>query len=274
MSDIFTSFGEDSTKSMSREEKKEFIRKLIHEEQPGTKAAFFNPSTGEMVNLREFVNEVGEEEAIEKIVDAIGNADTQSICVTQDQVHELLEKFKRGECSDEELSVLKMIVSSITSSDNSQFVQHVMSVIINIVKFAQEDIHYNPTLADLFSVIDMLTTVDVVHDEKLETHKYQQSGPAILTEISSNIGDDIMNTWRASCSEVPADELVVLGLISAIRKILVKADIELLSADTFLNILGLDDLDDSSDDTENGSNTEDNSKSGDSDEDMRNLLRD
>ena len=107
MSDIFDKFGtgEDPTKSMSRDEKKEFIRKLIHEEQPNTKAAFFNPKTHEMINLQDYVRHVGEEEAIEKIADIIGETDVKSICVKKEQMHELIEKLRKGECSEEEIDI-------------------------------------------------------------------------------------------------------------------------------------------------------------------------
>ena len=274
MSDIFEQFGTDNdpTKSMSREEKKEFIRKLIHEEQPNTRAAFFNPKTHEMINLQDFVRQVGEEEAIEKIVDAIGQADTQSICVTQDQVHELLEKFRRNECSEEELTVLKMISSSIASSDHSQFLQHTMSVVVEIIKFAQEQIHYNPTLMDLFSVFDVLMTVDMINDSSLESGRYKQSGPNILCEIASDIGNDIVDTWKASCQSVPSDEMIVLGLMSVIKNILAKNNIEFIDADIVSGLMDLDSFNDSDDKDheENGSNTEESSQE---DEDKRNLLK-
>lgn len=273
MSDIFEQFGTDNdpTKSMSREEKKEFIRKLIHEEQPNTRAAFFNPKTHEMINLQDFVRQVGEEEAIEKIVDAIGQADTQSICVTQDQVHELIEKFKKGECSEEELTVLKMISSSIASSDHSQFLQHTMSVIVEIIKFSQEKIHYEPTLMDLLSVFDVLMTVDMINDSTLETGRYMQSGPSVLCNIATDIGNDIVDTWKASCQSVPSDEMIVLGLMSVIKNILAKKDIKFIDANIVSNLMDLESFGHIEDDNEeNGSNTEDNSQD---DEDKRNLLK-
>ena len=273
MSDIFEQFGTDNdpTKSMSREEKKEFIRKLIHEEQPNTRAAFFNPKTHEMINLQDFVRQMGEEEAIEKIVDAIGQADTQSICITQDQVHELIEKLRRNECSEEELTVLKMVASSIASSDHSQFLQHTMSVVVEIIKFSQEQIHYNPTLMDLFSVFDILMTMDMINDSSLESGRYKQSGPNLLCDIASSIGNDIIDTWKASCQSVPSDEMIVLGLMSVIKGILAKNNVEFIDADIVSDLMDLDSFNDfDENEEENGSNTEDDSQD---DEDKRNLLK-
>ena len=268
MSDIFDKFrtDEDLIKSMSRDEKKEFIRKLIHEEQSDTKAAFFNPKTHEMINLQDYVRHVGEEEAIEKIADIIGETDVKSICVTQEQMHELIEKLRRGECSEDEIDILKMIESSIASSDNSQFILNSMSFLVEITKFAQNKIHYNPTLLDLFSIFDLLTTVDMINDPKFELAKYKQGGPNMLSTMADNIGDDIIKTWKLSCQSIPSDDMIILGLMSAIKKLLVKNNSELIDAGILSNLMDLDSFGDSDEDEEkNGSNTEG--------EDKRNLLK-
>ena len=275
MSDIFSKFGteEDTTKEMSRDEKKEFIRKLIREEQPSTRAAFFNPATGEMINLQDLVRELGEDQAIEKVVDAIGNAETKSICVNQEQIQEIMGKFKRGECTEEEMAILKMIMSSISSSDHTQFLQHTMSVIMEIVKFSQDKIHYEPTLLDLLGVLDILFTVDMIYDESLETSRFQSGGPSVVAEIASNIGEDILSTWENSCSSVPSNELIVLGLISALRVVLRRNEFKFIKAETISDILGLDKIDDDEDYEENGSNKDDDCEPNHDDEDMRNLLK-
>ena len=268
MSDIFDKFrtDEDLVKSMSRDEKKEFIRKLIHEEQSDTKAAFFNPKTHEMINLQDYVRHVGEEEAIEKIADIIGETDVKSICVTQEQMHELIEKLRKGECSEDEIDILKMIASSIKSSDYSQFILNSMSFLVEIIKFAQDEIHYNPTLLDLFSIFDMLTTVDMINDPNFKIAKYKQSGPNMLSTMADNIGDDIIKTWKLSCQSILSDDMIILGLMSAIKKILVNNNNELIDADILSNLMDLDSFSDSDEDEEkNGSNTED--------EDKRNLLK-
>lgn len=275
MSDIFSKFGteEDPTKGMSRDEKKEFIRKLIREEQPSTRAAFFNPVTGEMINLQDLARELGEEQAIEKIIDAIGNAETKSICINQEQIQSIMSKFKRGECTEEEMTILKMVMSSVSSSDHTQFLQHTMSFIMEIVKFSQEKIHYEPTLLDLLGALDILFTVDMIHDESLETSRFQSGGPSVLAEISSNIGEDILSTWEKSCSSVPSNELIVLGLIAALRRVLQREDFKFIKADVISDILGLDKISDDEDYEENGSNTDDDCESNHNDKDMRNLLK-
>lgn len=275
MSDIFSKFGteEDPTKGMSRDEKKEFIRKLIREEQPSTRAALFNPVTGEMINLQDLARELGEEQAIEKIIDAIGNAETKSICINQEQIQSIMSKFKRGECTEEEMTILKMVMSSVSSSDHTQFLQHTMSVIMEIVKFSQEKIHYEPTLLDLLGALDILFTVDMIHDESLETSRFQSGGPSVLAEISSNIGEDILSTWEKSCSSVPSNELIVLGLIAALRRVLQREDFKFIKADVISDILGLDKISDDEDYEENGSNTDDDCESNHNDKDMRNLLK-
>ena len=275
MSDIFSKFGteDDPTKEMSRDEKKEFIRKLIREEQPSTRAAFFNPATGEMINLQDLARELGEDQAIEKVVDAIGNAETKSICVNQEQIQEIMGKFKRGECTEEEMAILKMIMSSISSSDHTQFFHHTMSVIMEIVKFSQDKIHYEPTLLDLLGVLDILFTVDMIHDESLETSRFQSGGPSVVAEIASNIGEDILSTWENSCSSVPSNELIVLGLISALRVVLRRNEFKFIKAETISDILGLDKISDDEDYEENGSNEDDDCEPNHDDEDMRNLLK-
>ena len=275
MSDIFSKFGteEDPTKKMSRDEKKEFIRKLIREEQPSTRAAFFNPATGEMINLQDLARELGEDQAIEKVVDAIGNVETKSICVNQEQIQEIMGKFKRGECTKEEMAILKMIMSSISSSDHTQFLQHTMSVIMEIVKFSQNKIHYEPTLLDLLGVLDILFTVDMIYDESLETSRFQSGGPSVVAEIASNIGEDILSTWENSCSSIPSNELIVLGLISALRVVLRRNEFKFIKAETISDILGLDKISDDEDYEENGSNEDNDCEPSNDDEDMRNLLK-
>ena len=60
--------------------------------------------------------------------------------------------------------------------------------------------------------------------------------------------------------------MIILGLMSAIKKLLAKNNIELIDADTLSNLMDLDSFSDSDEsEEENGSNTED--------EDKRNLLK-
>ena len=159
-----------------------------------------------------------------------------------------------------------MVASSIASSDHSQFMLNSMSILVEITKFAQDKIHYNPTLLDLFSIFDILTTVDMINDSKFEIAKYKQSGPDMLSTMADDIGDDIIKTWEFSCQSIPSDDMIILGLISAIKKLLAKNNSELIDADILSNLMDLDSFSDSDEDEEkNGSNTED--------KDKRNLLK-
>lgn len=239
-------------KNLSFEEKKEFVRKLVHLEAADVKAAFVNAKTGQSVSVKELAEEIGEEQAIEMIVKAMEasvNSDVKTL--SKDDIKKLAEKASRGECTEEELTFLRFVANQ--SNDHIQFEQGWLDSTINLIHFAQKDIGYRPILHDVLSSTIMLFTLSSILSKDGVFSKYNPEDANIVGNICENIGNDIYDTWKASCTSLPEPELIINGLLWLADKIATENNIPFSNAEDIADILGIP-LFQENGDTENGSN--------------------
>lgn len=283
-------FSKDEFLKLSPEEQREFVRNLIHSQEAATNtiAAFLNPETGESLSADELVEQFGEEKAIDKIVKSFNDVDMKLI--NGQELVELLHKAKRGECTEEELSILNFVNSQIASQDRVAFEHGLSELFINFINFAQVEQNYDVKIHDILRVIKILTLVSEVHRNDSILSKYK-SDDEIIKEVAFEmiyqVGDDIYNTWRSSCVTPVDPGLTILGLLQAAIKVATENNISFASANDIANHLGFSIIEsDSDDENKNGSNTQSNSricqpatynpssKEKTEDEEMRNLLKD
>jgi len=227
----FRPMSSDEIKNLSTEEKKEFVRALLSESSHVT-AAFIDPETGKSYNFSELVEAKGEEEAIDIIIKVLESSSTKTMALTGEQVNELLSKARKGECTEDELDMLKMILSSskLEDTDFMQFQESFMAMLLDLTNYAQKEIGYKPSLYDVVTPISILTTVSGLLSETSSIHKYAHMSPPALTNMVNQLGKDIYDTWKASCTSEVDKELVILGLFHLIEKLAIECSVELHDA--------------------------------------------
>lgn len=276
----------EEIRNLSTEEKREFVRSLIHSEAVDVRTAFFNPQTKQRVELKDLVEQIGEEKTIELLVKAFEDETAGAMAATSKDFRELLEKAERGECTEEELGMLDFIRSTMEQDEMVQVGHCYLDAICSVTDFAQTDLSYEPTYSDFLSSISIFVMVSLVHSEDNALSKYSDKDAPLVAEMVNQIGTDIYDTWKDSCSELPEPELIVAGLILQANKIASEAGLKLPKAIKIANALGISlvDSNDSDDDTTNGSNEEHccdicqpniykSSSKNDEDKEMRDLLK-
>lgn len=247
----FKKMSPEEIKNLSYEEKKEFVRKLINSEAADIHAAFFNAATKEAVDIKGLVERIGEEEALDIIIKAL-DKQINTISLDEDDVVNLVEKSMRGECTEEEQALLDVIMKDMNQNNHIQFEHYWLEETLNLIYHAQTKVKYNPKLLDLLSACTVLFYLSGISSNNGALSKYTPDNIGMVSEICNQIGNDIYDTWKASCTSMPEPELIICSLLHLARDIANKNNIEFANAKTIANLLGITFEDD--DDIENGSN--------------------
>lgn len=275
--------------NLSREEKRELVRKLIHSEAAdiGVSAAFFNSKTKESMDMKGLVERVGEERAIDIIVEAIDSGSSKVKSIDVEDLVELREKAKRGECTEAELALLDFVNNKINDTESMRlhFSKNLTQSTISLIDYTRKNINFNPKLEDVLSACAVLVIISGMFSNNSGLSKYTPNDFDIVSQIITQIQEDIYDTWKASCESLPDPELIVASLLQLATRIAIENKLELSdmrSVSDAMNIPLFSDEDEEDDDTENGSNesykprvvkpTTYNHSSD--DEDMRDLLKD
>lgn len=266
----------DNFKNLSEEEKKEFVRELIHSEAAKS-AAFYNPITGDFVSADGLVEHLGEEKAIEIIMNTFDDA--RSVSLTNEDVAELIMKAEKGECTEEELRLLDFVTDKIMKTDDHlQFEKAWLETTVDLLNFVQKEVGYFPKVHDLLTGALILVSTSGMVSDKGGLSKYDFTDVPIITEMSAQVADDIYDAWKNSCTSLPDPEITVIGLLNLALKIAHDNNLEFSKSDDIAKGIGLTLIDeyDKDDEDTNGSNhiCKPNLYRGSSDdEEMRDLLK-
>jgi hypothetical protein len=142
----------------------------------------------------------------------------------------------------------------------------------------------------MLSAATVLILVSSIYRENGALNKFQNSNPSVMSEIVKQVGEDIYDTWASSCSQLPDPELIMLGLLHMAGKIAIDNNIEFANAKILAEHLGVElecNCDDCTEENESekGSNivggcrvcqpvAYNPSSNGNTDEEMRDLLKD
>lgn len=227
----FRPMSAEEIKNLSIEEKKEFVRTLL-DKSSHVSAAFIDPETGKSYDFSALVEAKGEEEAIDIIIKALESTNTKTIALTGEEVNELIAKAKKGELTEEEEMMLKMVMSSsnLRESDFMQYQESFMTMLLELTNYAQKERGYHPSLYDVVMPISVLATVNGLISESSSLHKYAHMSPQGLTSMTSQLGKDIYDTWKASCTSEVDKELVILGLFHLIEALSIECSIKIHDA--------------------------------------------
>lgn len=270
--------------AMSTEEKREFVRALINSEAAEVTAAVFDASTNRTLKLTDLVEAIGEEAAIDAIVSAFENGKSKAIGISGDEIQELAAKAAKGECTEEELKLLSFIEDQIGVSDQITFQQHYFADVLDLIHFAQNEVEYPVGLNDVLAPAVILSMVNFMKSKESSLHQYD-GDPGTLATMMDQVGKDILNTWKATCTTVPSTDLIICSLLQLAVNLANDLDIKLVNAEILGEELGMKiqpietEDDEEADENDNGSNTAKVIQpivhdTADKNQEMRNLLKD
>ena len=279
----------DEFKKLPEEEKRETISELIHKisEDSNAKAVLYNPITHKSCSLDEIIGSIGEEKVIDLIIHALDNADMSTQSFTKDEIEEAFERKSRGVATEKDEQMIKMFNSAVSSSENIQLNKNLTAIFVELITFLQEERNYYPSMGDFLATMNLFATITSVFSEGSSLEKYKLSGPTLVHKITSEMADDIINTWKQTCTEMPDDYMLLCALLEAAQK--VANHVQLCDAEVYQHVLGqivadvekgcdcdCDDCDCHNDNT-NGSNEEPKTVQpktySPKDQDMRNMLK-
>lgn len=220
-------FSSENFRNLSEEEQKQFIHDLIHSRAAGTGAALFNPSTGQTVNVDELIEQLGEEAVTEMLMKALNNSETKGVTVNVADFKNLLAKAHRGECSEEELAMLAFLGQEMEKTDAMGFQKTLLSLVADLVKFAKTERNYDVSLGDIITSFLGVSLMSLIHMDGSGLSKYAATDAPTLSEMFDSVGEDIFNTWSASCSQLPDKGMIIMGLLHLVTRLIVEEKVPL-----------------------------------------------
>lgn len=272
--DIEHIFGENF-KALSRKDKEKVARKLLNlsedDEAVPFGAAFFNPKTGATITAKDLMKDLGEEKAIEFIIEALETIDKGPRAINMTDYEELTKKAKEGRASDEELKILEFLTDEIENKDSIKFARTWLDLTVDLINFVQDAQNYEVKLEDLTGPMTILTAMSNLYSGNLPG--YTNSDMEIVSEMTSQISKDIYDTWKASCKTLPSPGLIIIALMKLVTEIAHENNIKIGNAVDIANMLGIELSDDYEDDDEDFPYENKKGSNPASDKEKRNFLK-
>lgn len=214
----FTKISTEDLAKMSESELREYIHELIHaetNEQLAVQAAFLGPG-GETVHLSDIVRALGEEKATELLLKLFNSATVRCSSMTKEDYDDLAKRIANGEeVTEDERRIFEAIRNSL-NNDMYEYQTHTLGAILHVLDFSQNEAKYNASLADLSILFHILVLETMRNTKESRMYLYKDADTSVPMEMSQQMADSIMNTWRASLAEEPDQGMVVLALASAL----------------------------------------------------------
>lgn len=259
---------------LTPEEKHEYIQALMHSEATGVTAAFYNPHTHERVTIEELVAEMGEEAVIAMIEQAMEHAPVETLELSVGDYKELRKKAKTGTLTQKEELALRLLEEQMLLTPQIQFERTFVSMLCELIEYGQYEEDFKAKYINVFASLQAFTFASLQMTDGNPLGPFKNYNIESLRELEEQIGDDILNTWKASCTNEPIPALVLLGLLHAVSKVAHEMDIELPDGKQLCAIMSCNE---DADGEENGSNMPPNvcrpATYKAEDEEMRDLLK-
>lgn len=242
-------FSPEEFKALSEEEKRDTVRNFIHKikEDSSSKAVLFNPKTHKTCSMEEMINTVGEDAIIDMLIKAIEDGLEPPKTISREQFAEIMERKRTGETTEEDEQILNMLSDSMEQSEEVMLSKNFTNVFVALLEFAQKERHFFPTVGDFLASFNILSTITGLFSDDSSLSMYKETGPSTIHEIASAMGQDILNTWLATCAEAPDDYMLLCALLEITQ--LVANKVKLCDSEIYRDVLKniLEDFDDEDD---------------------------
>ena len=266
--------------NLTPEERKEYVRELIHSKAAGITAAFYNPKTHERMAIDELVAELGEDKVIEMVSEALAGVPMETMSVSGADFKELLQKEKLGTITETEEAMLSFLKEQMMFEPPVQFERTMIGLLCELVEYGQVDQNFNARYVDVLAAMQAFLYVAMRLDEEHNPlGTLRDMDVDAMRTIETQISDDILNTWKASCTQEVSPALTLLGLLNAATMVAKDMDLELPNGHILNETMNPNfNMPEGDDEDTNGSNTPPNickpATYNAEDAEMRDLLKD
>lgn len=226
-------------KTLSSEERKAHLRSILESKDGKFKAVLFDAQKNRTVSIFEMADEMGIDACVDFLDDLIENAECKSQTLTKDEVQEVLKRVRSGNGTEEDEEIFNAIMDSLANSNTNHFHMGLNEMAVEMIEFAQNNVGYQPYVADVLGSISILCLINLIHVEECAMHKHINAGPEVVTEIATQVADDIYNAWEATLTEKPDPSLVLSGLMFLALRVAKEAGYKFVDADTLKRYMGL-----------------------------------
>lgn len=228
----------DDFKNLSREEKEKIVRGIIKDFAEGKTDDFliFNGEGIDNDILLKMIETIGEDKIVNDIIERIDDVEFNKIPITLERCNEALKRKKNGTATKEDELIIDAMYSSYHADKGYELYKNTLSVMIELISFAQNNVGYNPTLGEMLATFDTLATYTGMYSEKDSILKNYKNDTLLQAGmVIEKISDNIVNTLKDSCEELPDDTTVFCALLRAAVRI--GRDIDLLDTKIYKEIL-------------------------------------
>lgn len=223
------------------EERKEIIRQLIEEKDTTINGVLFDAKNNRSTHILDLADEIGVDACVELLAGLIDAQHVHTKDIGKEEIEELLKKIEKGEATEAEKNLVKFIQHTTNKNNVTDFTTHLLDVLSGFIVFSVERIQYVPMIADIIGTVGVLCTVAMVDsDENQGLSKYRTpEGYEAVVEVATQMGDDILNTWKPTLTQEPDPSLVIVSLLYAANKVARDAGYKFVDADALLETFGL-----------------------------------
>lgn len=228
-------------KTLDPEERKAQIRQLLESKDSKIKAVLFDATKQRSVDIFEMADEMGIDKCVDFLSDLIEQSECQSQTLTRKEVEEVFARVHAGKATEEDMHIMNAIMDSMAHSNSHEFHVNLNELIVKLIEFAQKDVNYNPTMADVLGAISILCMMNMINDESCALHKHRNGGPQVVSEIGAQVGEDIYNTWKATLTEELDPSIVLSGILFFALKVAKDANYKFIDSDLLKQCMGVED---------------------------------
>lgn len=231
----------EEIQNMTDEQRRSYAKAFVQavKVNPNLKATFHDPVKNQTITLSDLIQKIGEEKAADFLYQTLTVSKAKKATLTAAEYEKLIQKSKQGTLTENEKQMLQMASSAFANSAEIQYQKNATGVLLGLTDFSQNGPKYSPTIADVISISNLLSLSAISIGEDSDT-KDKRTDLFQLKAIGNQIGDDILNTWKASLTDEVPTEHMIAGLCQALFKTAKQANIKLPEADILFNYLEID----------------------------------
>lgn len=230
----------EDIRNMTDDEKRDFVRRLIHNEDSQIRAVLFDVDTQQTLSLEEMVEKKGEDEVVEMLVKGLSQHDAMAEAISGQGIAEALARVQSGQGTEEDYRMLSVFEHAVKHSPRHELSGHLTSILLDFICYYQKKHGLDISHVELDNIIGIIHTVSLINTPGLETTKFQNFMPNQLLSITDQIADDMLSSWEATLSTPYSDEMKYLACISLMRKLSAKIHNPLIDAQTLADVLDFD----------------------------------
>ena len=226
-------FNPEMLRNMTHEERREAIHNILtlsKEKDSRVKTVLFDESSGGFVNLADLMEKGDIEQVTDFLLDLVENCECNAASIHRDDIHELLEKCKSGEATEDEQRLAAALVTSMSENELSNkymTIKLCSEMMLDLVAFANARINHNrTTYKDVLDSYLTLVLGSMLNTPNGAMERFKSMEPSGVSAMMRSIGAEIKQAltnsiWKDS---MPSHEFAILGLLTYLQEVMEDAE--------------------------------------------------